>query len=105
MNLSLLVLLQILIFLFPQAGHSDSIISLLFFVLNIFGSIFPVYCFNYFILVTGTIFSKSSVLLSITLLIPLFSVFSLRNSNTYKLISPKNVKTSKLGSFGLHQKI
>ena len=62
---------------------------------------FLAYRFNSYNFVTATIFSKSSVILLIT---P-FTAFFLSNFDTYKFISPKNLKRSKLGSFGLHQKI
>ena len=61
---------------------------------------FLTYLFNSFNFVTATIFSKSSVILLITLFTEFFSC----NSDTYKFISPKNLKSSKLGLFGLHQK-
>ena len=48
-----------------------------------------------------TIFLKSSVILLIT---PFTEFFSC-NFDTYKFISPKNLKRLKLGSFRLHQKI
>ena len=57
--------------------------------------------FNSFNFVTLTIFSKSSVILLITL----FTAFFSRYFDSDKFISPKNLKRSKLGSFGLHQKI
>ena len=59
------------------------------------------YCFNSFNFVTVTICVKSSAILLIT---PFTEFFSC-NFDTYKFISPKNLKRSKLGSFGLHQKI
>ena len=62
---------------------------------------FLTYCFNSFNFATATIFLKSSVILLITL----FTAFFLHNFDTYKFISPKNLKRSKLGSFGLHLKI
>ena len=62
---------------------------------------FLAYRFNSFDFVTVTIFSKSSVILLIT---P-FTAFCSCNFDMYKIISPKNLKRSKLGSLGLHQKI
>ena len=62
---------------------------------------FLAYHFNSFDFVTATTFLKSSVILLIT---P-FTAFSSCNFDIYKFISPKNLKRSKLGSFGLHQKI
>ena len=59
------------------------------------------YRFNSFNFATATIFSKSSVILLITLLTEFFSC----NSDTHKFISPKKLKRSKLGSFQLHRKI
>ena len=46
-----------------------------------------------------------SISFEIILLITLLTEFLLCNSDTHKFISPKNLKRSKLGSFGLHQKI
>ena len=66
---------------------------------------FFAYRFNYFNFVTATIYSKSSVILLITLFTTLYFAFCLRNFDMYKFISPKNLKRLKLGSFGLHQKI
>ena len=63
---------------------------------------FLAYRFNSFNFVT--IFLKSSSALLIALLFPLFSAFSSRNVDICKFISPKNLKRSKLGSLGLHQK-
>ena len=62
---------------------------------------FLTYHFNSFNFVTATIFSKSSVILLIT---PFTAFFSC-NFDTYEFISPKNLKRSKLRSFGLHQEI
>ena len=59
---------------------------------------FLAYRFNSFDFVTVTIFLKSSVILLIT---P-FTAFSSHNSDMYKTISPKNLKSS--GSLGLHRK-
>ena len=62
---------------------------------------FLAYLFNSSNFVTATFFLKSSVILLIT---P-FTEFFPCNLDTYKFISPKNLKRPKLGSFGLHQKI
>ena len=62
---------------------------------------FLAYLFNSFNFVIATIFLKSLVILLITS----FTEFLSRNSDTYKFISPKNLKRLKLGSFGLHPKI
>ena len=62
---------------------------------------FLAYRFNSFNFLTATIFSKSSVILLITS----FAAFSSRDFDMYKSISPENLKRSKLGSSGLHQKI
>ena len=61
---------------------------------------FLTYRFNSFNFVTATIFSRSSVILLIT---PFTEFFSC-NFDTYRFISPKNLKISILESFGLHQK-
>ena len=66
---------------------------------------FLAYCFNFFDLVTATVVSKSSAILLIALLFALFAAFSMRNFDMCKFISPRNLKRSKLGSLGLHQKI
>ena len=66
---------------------------------------FLAYRFNSFNFVTATIFLKSSSTLFISSLFPLFSAFSSRNVDMCKFISPRNLKRSKLGSLGLHQKI
>ena len=62
---------------------------------------FLAYRFHSFDFVTASIFSKSSVIL----LIISFAAFFSRNFGTDKFISPKNVKGSNSGSFGLHLKI
>ena len=62
---------------------------------------FLAYRFNSFNFVTATIFLKSSAILLITL----FSAFFSPNFDMCKFISPRNLKRSKLGSLGLHQKI
>ena len=61
------------------------------------------YRFNSFNFVTATIFL--SISFEVILLITLLTEFLSCNSNTHKFILPKNLKRSKLGSFGLHQKI
>ena len=66
---------------------------------------FLAYHFNSFNFVTAPIFLKSSLTLLIALLFLLFSAFSPCNVDTCKFILPKNLKRSKLGSLGLHQKI
>ena len=66
---------------------------------------FLTYHFNCFNFATATIFLKSSSTFIIALLFPLFSAFSSRNVDICKFISPRNLKRSKLGSLGLHQKI
>ena len=62
---------------------------------------FLAYRFNSFNFVTATIFSKSSAILLITL----FTAFFSHNFDMCKVILPKNLKRSKLGSLGLYQKI
>ena len=62
---------------------------------------FLAYGFNSFDFLVANIFSKFSV---ISLITP-FTAFSSRDFDMYKIISPKNLKRSKLGSLGLHQKI
>ena len=62
---------------------------------------FLTYHFNSFDFATAVFFSKSSVILLIT---P-FTAFSSRNFDMYKTISPKNLKRSNSGLFGLHRKI
>ena len=57
--------------------------------------------FNSFNFITTIIFSKSLTILSITEFSTCFS----RNFDVCKFISPTNLKRSKLGSLGLHQKI
>ena len=61
------------------------------------------YRFNSFNFAIATIFSKSSVILLITLFTTLFCTF-FHEILTYQFISPKNLKRSKLGLFGLHEK-
>ena len=61
---------------------------------------FLAYFFNAFNFVAATNFSKSSAILLITLFVAFFS----RNFDMRKFISPRNLKRSKLGSLGLHQK-
>ena len=55
--------------------------------------------FNSFNFVTATIFSMCSAIL----LIALFAAFSSHNFDMCKLILPRNLKRSKLGSLGLHR--
>ena len=66
---------------------------------------FLAYCFGFFDFVTATIFSKPLAILLMDLLFALFAAFSSQNFDMCKLISPRNLKRSKLGSLGLHRKI
>ena len=56
--------------------------------------------FNFFNFVTAISFSKSSVILLITLFTALLCAFFSHKFNMYKFISPTHLKRSKLGSFG-----
>ena len=76
---------------------------------------FLAYPFNPFNFVTATIFKVFSNFINclftaffsrnFDMCKALFTAFFSRNFNMCKSISPKNLKRSKLGSLGLHQKV
>ena len=65
---------------------------------------FSAYRFNSFNFATATTFSKSSAILLIALLFPLFPTFFSRNFDMWKFISPKNLLISNPRPLGLPQK-